>query len=119
MGNGKESTKVSLEVFDWEWDEGDRDANFKHEVATYSREDPMPTLETMSRYLAIPVGAIIRYLLVKWAASGSTALLELGPRVVQQMAAIVAQAEDAGTNQERLAAYQKLCKVISWLSVPL
>ena len=73
MGNGKESTKVSLEVFDWEWDEGDRDANFKHEVATYSREDPMPTLETMSRYLAIPVGAIIRYLLVKWAASGSTA----------------------------------------------
>ena len=119
MGNSEESTKVSLEVFDWQWDESDRDANFKREVAMYSHEDPMPTLETMSRYLAIPVGAIIRYLLVKWAASGSAALLELGPRVVQQMADIVAQAENAGTDQERLEAYRKLSQVISWLSVPL
>ena len=119
MGDSGESTKVSLDVFDWQWDESDRDANFKREVAMYSREDPMPTLETMSRYLAIPVGAIIRYLVVKWAASGSAGLMEVGPRVVQQMADIVAEAENTGTDQERLAAYQKLSQVISWLSVPL
>ena len=119
MGSNRESRRVSLEVFDWQWDEMDRNANFKHEVAMYSREDPMPTIETMSRSQAIPVGAIIRYVLVKWAASGSDALLEIGPRVVQQMAGIVEDAELIGSDQERLAAYQKLVQVISWLGTPL
>ena len=118
MGSEKTSS-VLLEAFDWEWDESDRDATFKQEVAMYSRVDPMPTIEGMSRSLAIPVGAIARYILVKWAASGSDALLEMGPRVVRQMAEIVEGAEGAGTDRERLAAYEKLAQVVSWLCVPL
>ena len=119
MGNSEEKGGISLKVFDWRWDETDKDANFKQELAMYSLEDPMPTIETMSRNLGIPVGAIVRYVLVKWAASGSTALLEIGPRVVQQMAEIVAHAERIGNDKERLAAYGKLSEVISWLNVPL
>ena len=119
MSNNEKTPRVSLEVFDWQWDEEDKDANFKQEVATYSQADPMSTIETMSRNLHIPVGAIVRYILVKWAASGGTALLEIGPRVVREMAEIVARAESTSSDQERLAAYRKLSGIISWLNVPL
>jgi hypothetical protein len=73
----------------------------------------------MSRNLAIPVGAIARYVLGKWAASGSEALLEMGPRIVREMAEIIDRAESAGTDRERLAAYQAISQIISWLNVPL
>ena len=43
----------------------------KQELATYSRVDPMPTIETMSRNLGMPVGAIGRYILARWASSAS------------------------------------------------
>ena len=119
MSSTEKTPQVPLEVFDWQWDEEDRDANFKQEVATYSRADPMSTIETMSRNLRIPVGAIVRYILVKWAASGSTALLEIGPRVVREMAEVVAHAESTRSDQERVAAYRKLSQIISWLNVPL
>ncbi|MDA1348349.1 MAG: DUF6027 family protein, partial [Chloroflexi bacterium] len=109
----------SLEVFDWHQDEADKDANFKREVAAYTLEDPLPTVETMSRNLGIPVGAIVRYVLVKWANSGSATILEIGPRGVQQMAEMVAEAEAVGTDAARLAAYEKLSGFISWLNVPL
>ena len=119
MEGSEETAKIQLEAFDWEWDETDRDANFKQEVASYTREDPTPTIERMSRNLGIPVGAIVRYILVKWAASGSAGLLEIGPGVAGQMAEIVANAESIGTDQERLTAYRKLSGIISWLTVPL
>ena len=107
-----EPRMVPLEVFDWPSDDTDKDANFKKEVQMHSQVDPMPTIETMSRNLSIPVGAIVRYILVKWATSGSTALMELGPNMVRQMAEAV---DDA----ERLRAYDKLRRIISWLQVPL
>ena len=119
MGTSGTAPQISLQAFDWLSDETDKDANFKQEVAMYSREDPMPTLETMSRNLRIPIGAIVKYVLVKWATSGSGALLEIGPRVVGQMADIVAQAESEATDQERLVAYRELSQIISWLQVPL
>ena len=119
MGPSDASPQISLEAFYWPRDESDKDANFKQEVAMYSREDPMPTIETMSRNLRIPIGAIVRYVLVKWATSGSGALLEIGPRVVSQMADIVARAESEDTDQDRLLAYRELSQIISWLQVPL
>lgn len=119
MGLSGASSYISLEPFDWPPDESDRDANFKQEVAMYSREDPMPTIEMMSRNLRIPIGAIVRYVLVKWATSGSGALLEIGPRVVNQMADMVARAESEDTDQVRLDAYRELSQIISWLQVPL
>ena len=56
---------------------------------------------------------------MKWATSGSGALLEIGPRVVSQMADIVAKAESEDTDQARLDAYRELSQIISWLQVPL
>ena len=115
----EEAYRVTLEEFDWEWDDSDKDANFKREMSLYSRTDPMPTIETMSRNTRIPVGAIVRYVLARWAASGSAALLEVGPRVVRQMAEVVDEAEATGTDQARLAAYRELSQIVSWLNVPL
>ena len=111
--------QVSLETYRWNEDAEDRDANFKREVALYTLNDPMPTIETMSRNLDIPVGAIVKYVLVRWATSGSDALLEMGPRVVRQMAHIVKEAESCGKDEDRLVAYRKLAALISWLQVPL
>ena len=106
---------VRLEIFEDPIDEVDPDANFKRDVALYSRIDPMPTLEGMSRNLNLPVGVIARYVLVKWATSGSEAAMELGPRVVGQMASIVAEAEESGEDGARLEAYEKLSGMVSWL----
>ena len=119
METRRESRNVTLEAFEWLWDETDKDAIFKQEVADYSRVDPMPTIETMNRNLHIPIGCIVRYILVKWAASGSLGLLEIGPRVVGQMAEFVNAAESTGTDQARLEAYRKVSRIVSWLNVPL
>jgi hypothetical protein len=116
---GRRRDHVWLEVFDWHQDEADRDAKFKQEVAAYTLGNPMHTIETMSRNLGIPIGAIVKYVPVKWASSGSTSILEIGPRGVEQMAQMVADAEAAGTDEARLAAYRKLSEVISRLNVPL
>lgn len=111
--------QITLETYRWDEDKADRDANFKREVALYTLNDPMPTIETMSRNLRIPVGAIVKYILVRWAASGSDALLEMGPRVVRQMADIVGEAERHDRDRDRLAAYHKLAAIVSWLQIPL
>ena len=110
-----ESPTVRLEIFEESIDEADPDANFKRDVALYSQIDPMPTLQGMSRSLGLPVGAIARYVLVKWATSGSEGAMEVGPRVVRQMAAVVSDAEGLGEDSARLVAYEKLSEIISWL----
>ncbi|MDP6301765.1 MAG: DUF6027 family protein [SAR202 cluster bacterium] len=119
MTERNEPTQLTLDRFDWEPDESDKDANFKHQVATYTLADPMPTMRGMSRNLNIPVGCIARYILVKWAASGSDALLLAGPVVVKQMSEVVDNAESAGTDEAKLAAYESLSQIVSWLRVPL
>ena len=110
-----ECPTVRLEIFEEPINESDPDANFKQDVATYSRIDPMPTLEGMSRNLGLPVGVIARYVLVKWATSGSEGAMELGPRVLKQMSEIVAEAEESGKVEAKMAAYAKLSKMVSWL----
>ena len=81
----------------------------------------MPTLETLSRHTGIPVGALARFVLVRYCTSGSDALLEIGPRVVRQMEEIIrqAEAETAGSDAARLDAYRALKAMVSWLVVPL
>lgn len=110
---------IRLERYDFHDDGADPDANFRRDVAFYTRIDPMPTLQGMSRNMGIPVGAIARYVLVKWAASGSEGNMELGPRVVHQMAQVVAEAEQTGDDALRLEAYHKLAKIVSWLRAGL
>ena len=114
-----ESRQVILHPFRGSWPPGDKDANFKDEVANYSRVDPMTTLDNMSRNLNIPVGALARYILVKWAASGSEGLMEIGPIVVRQMQDLVDKAEALDSDEARLEAFHALKQIVSWLKVPL
>ena len=111
---------VRLERWDGPWADDDPDANFKADIAAYSLLDPLTTLSAMSRNIDVPVGALCRYVLAKWATGGSEALLELGPSTVRRMAAICEQAEGGdGSDEARLAAYEQLRAIVSWLEVPL
>jgi hypothetical protein len=88
-------------------------------VAEYSRLDPLPTLENLSRSTGIPVGSLARFVLVRYCTSGSDALLEMGPRVVRQMDELIQQAEATNTDAARLNAYRALQAIMAWLIVPL
>ena len=110
---------MELEQYTGPWSDDDRDANFKAQVAEYTRNDPLPTFEQLSRNTGIPVGALVRYVLVRWAAEGSEALMALGPALVERLWRVVSDAEDADTDEARLRAYDQLRQMISWLRVPL
>lgn len=110
---------VELEPYVGTWPADDPDAAFRRMVTEYSHIDPMPTLQVLSRNKAIPVGALVRFVLARYCTSGSDALLEMGPRVVRQMADVVTAAEEAGTDEARLEAYRGLRGILSWLKVPL
>ena len=107
---------VSLERFTDDISPHDPNANFKRDVASYTSIDPMPTIEGMSRNLGLPISVIVRYVLVKWATSGSEGVMEIGPRVVRQMSDIVEEAERNGHDSDRFQAYTKLVQIISWLN---
>lgn len=97
------------------WPADDPHANFKSDVANYTTTDPLPTLERLSAGTGIPVECLIRYVLVKWAASGSEALLAMQPIVFEQMRQQVDRAERAATDEARLRAYAALKDIVSWL----
>lgn len=99
------------------WSDDDPHANFKAEVALYSQPDPLPTLENLSHSTGVPVPALVRYILVKYAVSGSDALLAMTPIVFRQMQSRVEQAEAANTDEARLEAYEALRQVIGWLAL--
>lgn len=101
------------------WPPTDPHANFKEEVAHYTVTDPLPTLEGLSRATGIPVGALARYILVKYAASNAEMLLHLGPLALHQMEAHIARAEAANTPEARLAAYDALKQMVGWLRAGL
>jgi hypothetical protein len=106
---------VDLKPYRDTWASDDRHANFKAEVACYTAADPLPTLENLSKGTGIPVECLIRYVLVKWAASGSEALMAMGPIVFRQMQAHVEAAEADGGDAAKLRAYQALKEMVGWL----
>ena len=53
----------------------------------------MPTIEGLSQETGIPVPCLIRYILVKYAASNADILLATGPLVLHQMEQQIAAAE--------------------------
>lgn len=110
---------VVLEAYTGAWDAGDPDANFKAEVAQYTRQDPWPTIQQLATNTGIPAGALVRYVLVKWTAEGSEALLAMGPRLVERMWAVTEAAEANDSDGARLEAYATLRAMVSWLRVPL
>ena len=110
---------MELAPYTGPWSADDPDANFKAHVAEYSRNDPLPTLETLSRNLDIPVESLMRYVLVRWEAEGSDALLAMGPRLIDRLWTVVTDAEAEGSDAAKLRAYESLRQMISWLRVPL
>ena len=110
---------VELVTWNGPWTEDDPDANFKREIVTLSRLDPMQTIETMAANIGVPAGAIARYVLARWASEGSAGLLEVGPSMVERLWSIVAAAESGGTPQARLRAFDQLRGILSWLRVPI
>jgi hypothetical protein len=113
------SQTVTLEPYRGQWPPEDPDAGFRQMVREYSAIDPLPTLEELGRRKEIPVGALVAFVLSRYCASGSEALLYAGPVVVRQMDEIVRTAETAGTDAARLDAYRALAAFVSWLKVPL
>ena len=108
---------MNLQHYQDRWEPDDPHANFKSEVACYTAADPLPTLENLSRGTGIPVGCLVRYVLVKYAASGSEAVLAMEPIVFRQMREHVERAESAGSDEARLRAYAALRDMIAWLGV--
>lgn len=111
----------TLELVGWDgpWDPGDPDANFKADVALYSHVDPMATIDNLAAAMAMPEGAIVHYVLAKWASAGSGGLLELGPTMVHRLWAVAEKAEETNTDNARLEAYAQLRQMVSWLRLPL
>jgi hypothetical protein len=107
---------VTLERWTGPVDESDPHANFKREVAGGALVDPLPTLQNLADFVGLPVGAVCRHALVKWVSAGSDALLELGPAWVRRLSEPVARAEEAGTDEARLAAYEELRGLLGWLA---
>jgi hypothetical protein len=110
---------VRLEPFTGPWDDEDPDANFKADVALYASVDPMVTIRTLSRNVNVPAGALVHYVLAKYATGGSGGLLELGPTMVHRLWEPIERAERAGTDEARLDAYGQLRQMIQWLRLPL
>ena len=97
------------------WEPDDPHANFKADVATYNVVDPLPTFEGLSRTTGVPVPCLLRYVLVKYAASGADAMLAMGPLVLRQMQDKIDAAEVAETDESCLKAYEPLHEIVSWL----
>jgi hypothetical protein len=113
------SDELNLDPWTGPWAPDDPDATFKAEVADYNRLDPLRTLRGLSAHTGIPVGGLARYVLARFATTGSGGLLELGPAMVERLREPVRRAEEAGTDEARLAAYRELAGILSWLAAPL
>ncbi len=111
--------RITLERFAGPWADDDPDANFKADVALYAQVDPMVTITTLSRNVGVPTGALVRYVLAKYATGGSGGLLELGPTMVHRLWEPIERAEQDGSTEARLDAYGQLRQMIQWLRLPL
>ena len=110
---------VPLDRWNGPWAPDDPDANFKADVALYATQDPLVTIGNLADNLDVPVGAIVRYVLAKWASLGSGGLLELGPVMSKRLLEPVTAAEAEGSDEARLAAYDQLRQMLTWLNLPL
>lgn len=112
---------ASIRVEGWTgpWTDDDPDANFKTDIAAYAHLDPLSTLGNLADAIDVPVGAIVHYVLAKWATEGSNGLLELGPRMARRLREPFTVAEDVDTDDARLEAYETVRQIVEWLNVPL
>ena len=113
------SETITLEGWRGPWPDDDKDANLKADIALYAHVDPLRTVRGLSNSIAVPVGAIVHYVLARWASEGASGLLELGPTLSRRLNTVCAEAESVGSEAAKLAAYEQLRQMISWLNYPL
>jgi Family of unknown function (DUF6027) len=113
------SETITLEGWRGPWPDDDKDANLKADIALYSHVDPLRTVRGLSNSINVPVGAIVHYVLARWASEGASGLLELGPTMSRRLLKVCTDADADGSDAARLAAYGQLCQMISWLNYPL
>jgi hypothetical protein len=113
------SETITLEGWRGPWPDDDKDANLKADIALYAHVDPLRTVRGLSESIDVPVGAIVHYVLARWASEGASGLLEIGPTMSRRLLGVCTDAESQGTDTARLAAYEQLRQMISWLNYPL
>ena len=113
------SETITLEGWRGPWTDDDKDANLKADIALYAHVDPLRTVRGLSTSIDVPVGAIVHYVMARWASEGASGLLELGPTMSRRLSKVCVDAEAEGTDTARLAAYEQLRQMISWLNYPL
>ena len=113
------SETITLEGWRGPWPDDDKDANLKGDIALYAHVDPLRTVRGLSASIDVPIGAIVHYVLARWASEGASGLLELGPTMSRRLNGVCANAEADGSDTARLAAYEQLRQMISWLNHPL
>ncbi|MFT4050289.1 MAG: DUF6027 family protein [Solirubrobacterales bacterium] len=110
---------IELEAWTGPWPDDDRDANLKADVVAHAKLDPLGTLRRLSANTDIPLGALVHYVLARYATSGSGGLLELGPSMVNRLWEPIEKAENDGGDAARLEAYDQVRQMLSWLRYPL
>jgi hypothetical protein len=78
---------------------------FADRVASARMQDPMPTFQALSATTRIPVDDLVHYALVRWAASGSEALMAIDPHVLRDLVA-ARQRED----------WEAVAGIVDWLA---
>lgn len=79
----------------------------------------MATIANLATAMGMPQGAIVHYVLAKWASNGSAGLLEIGPSMVKRLYSVIEQVDDQSEDAAKLKAYDQLSKMISWLAHPI
>src|SRR3954470_17554964 len=102
------SETITLEGWRGPWTDDDKDANLKADIALYAHVDPLRTVRGLSESIDVPVGAIVHYVLARWASEGASGLLELGPTMSRRLLAVCDAAETEDSDEARLAAYDRL-----------
>ena len=113
------SETITLEGWRGPWPDDDKDANLKADIALYAHVDPLRTVRGLSDSIDVPIGAIVHYVLARWASEGASGLLELGPTLSRRLNAVCTDAEEDGSDAARLAGFEQLRQMISWLNYPL
>lgn len=117
--SGDAEPRIRLERWDGRWPDEDPFADLKADVAAYGHLDPLETLRGLSEASGVPVGALARYVLARWAAGGAEGLLELGASGVDHLARTVEEGERVGTDAARLAGWETVRDVVRWLRAGL
>ena len=110
---------LTLEPWTGTYDASDPNANFKNDVTLYSHVDPLVTLRGLSQATDLPVGTLAHYVLARYATTGSSGLLEMGPDMIHRLWEPIERAEESDDDHDRLIAYRQLRDILSWLRGPL